>query len=114
MLGSMLRYWIGISLFVENVFPYSTLACNLAGSFMLAWLTTSVFKKMIVTPELMAAIGTGFVGSFTTFSTLSVETVDLFNKGHVFLGILYIIISIFGGLLFSRLGFRIAKEEGAI
>ncbi|WP_366163598.1 fluoride efflux transporter CrcB [Bacillus infantis] len=114
MLGSMLRYWIGISLFVENVFPYGTLACNLAGSFMLAWLTTSVFSKMKVTPKLMAAIGTGFVGSFTTFSTLSVETVDLFNKGHAYLGILYIIFSMIGGLFFSRLGFRIAKEEGAI
>ncbi len=111
MLGSILRYWIGISLFAENVFPYSTLACNLAGSFVLAWLTTIGFKRINVSPELTAAIGTGFIGSFTTFSTLSVETVDLFNKGHLIPGILYIILSMIGGLLFSRLGFRIAKEE---
>jgi fluoride exporter len=113
MLGAMLRYWIGISLMAESSFPYGTLTANLAGSFLLAWLTTIIFKRVNASPELAAAIGTGFVGSFTTFSTLSVETVQLFESGEVLIGIFYIFISIIGGLLFSRLGFRSAKAAGS-
>ena len=109
-LGAMLRYAIGTAVFTNSVFPFATLLINLAGSFLLAWLTTRLFKRIAISPELSSAVGTGFVGSFTTFSTLSVETVTLFQDGHLALGIIYIIISIAGGLVMSRLGFQ--REEG--
>lgn len=56
------------------------------------------------------AIGTGFVGSFTTFSTVSVETIELFQSGKVSLGILYIFVSIVGGMIMCRLGFKTKVE----
>ena len=109
-LGAILRYLIGISLFTNSSFPYATLSINLIGSFLLAWLTTRFFKRTSLSPVIATAIGTGFVGSFTTFSTLSVETVQLFQRGAIGLGVLYVFISIVGGLLMSRLGFNVERE----
>ncbi|MED3662835.1 fluoride efflux transporter CrcB [Ureibacillus sp. FSL K6-8385] len=109
-LGAILRYWIGTVFLPGSVFPWSTLFVNLTGAFLLAWLTTSIFKKYHLPPDIAAAISTGFIGSFTTFSALSVETVELFENGHAVMGMAYVFASIAGGLIMSRIGFRAGKE----
>ncbi len=109
-LGAILRYVIGITFFTNSPFPFATLLINLIGSFLLAWLTTNLFKRVSLSPLFVTAIGTGFVGSFTTFSTLSIETVTLFKHGELLLGITYVLASLFGGLFMSRLGFKVSKE----
>ena len=111
-LGAILRYVIGLFFFTNSSFPFATLTINLIGSFLLAWLTTNVFKKTALPPALITAIGTGFVGSFTTFSTLSIETVTMFQNGELWLGALYVMASIVGGLFMSRLGFSL-DDKGA-
>ncbi|WP_436373539.1 fluoride efflux transporter FluC [Cytobacillus sp. BC1816] len=111
-LGASLRYIIGVSLFHESaVFPFATLTVNLLGSFLLAWITTGLMVRFSWPAHIKAALGTGFVGSFTTFSTLSIETVTLFLNGKTALAVLYIAASIFGGLWMSRLGFQVRKGE---
>ncbi|WP_370224837.1 CrcB family protein [Cytobacillus sp.] len=111
-LGASLRYSTGVFLFHENaVFPFATLTVNLLGSFLLAWLMTGMLVRFSLPAHLKTALGTGFVGSFTTFSTLSVETVTLFLDGKTALAVLYIAASIFGGLWMSRLGFQVRKGE---
>ncbi|OMF59852.1 chromosome condensation protein CrcB [Paenibacillus sp. FSL R5-0490] len=111
-LGAALRYSIGVFLFQENaVFPFATLTVNLLGSFLLAWLTTGLMVRFSLSAHIKTALGTGFVGSFTTFSTLSVETAALFLDGKTALAVLYIAASIIGGLWMSRLGFRVRKGE---
>ena len=109
-MGAILRYLIGVSLLTNSSFPYGTLTINLIGSFLLAWLTTNLFKRLSISPIIATAVGTGFVGSFTTFSTLSVETIKMFQAGNILLGLLYLLVSICGGLLMSRLGFIVNKE----
>ncbi|MBM7584114.1 CrcB protein [Bacillus pakistanensis] len=105
-IGSLLRY--SISLMTINLlttsFPIATLITNFLGSFILGWLTHSMIKKNNYSPQLMTALGTGLIGSFTTFSTFSVETIQLFEGGQYLLGILYILLSIMGGLLLSFIG----------
>ncbi|OIU68543.1 fluoride efflux transporter CrcB [Rossellomorea aquimaris] len=111
-LGAMLRYWVGYAFFDESgMFPYATLTVNLIGSFVLALFTTAFVRKFSLPGHVKTAIGTGFIGSFTTFSTLSVETVTLFENGHILLGAVYIFVSILGGLAMSRIGFRMQKGE---
>ncbi len=110
-LGAILRYVLGLFLFTNSVFPYATLSINLIGSFLLAWLTTGLFQKTSLPSAIKTAIGAGFIGSFTTFSTVSVETVALFQNGNVWLGILYVLGSIFGGLFMSGLGFNLGNTE---
>lgn len=111
-LGAALRYSIGVFLFQGSaVFPFATLTVNLLGSFLLAWLTTGLMVRFSLPAHIKTALGTGFVGSFTTFSTLSVETAALFLDGKTALAVLYIAASIFGGLWMSRLGFQVRKGE---
>ncbi|MBG9444507.1 chromosome condensation protein CrcB [Cytobacillus firmus] len=113
-LGAALRYSMGVFLFQESaVFPFATLTVNLLGSFLLAWLTTGLMVRFSLPAHIKTALGTGFVGSFTTFSTLSVETAALFLDGKTALAVLYIAASIFGGLWMSRLGFQVRKGEDA-
>ncbi|MEK3857037.1 fluoride efflux transporter FluC [Cytobacillus sp. FSL H8-0458] len=113
-LGAALRYSMGVLFFQESaVFPFATLTVNLLGSFLLAWLTTGLMVRFSLPAHIKTALGTGFVGSFTTFSTLSVETAALFLNGKTVLAVLYIAASIFGGLWMSRLGFQVRKGEDA-
>lgn len=109
-IGAVLRYLIGVFLFTNSSFPYATLTINLIGSFLLAWLITFLIKRFSLSPAIATVIGTGFIGSFTTFSTLSIETIALFQSGNILLGLLYVFVSIIGGLVMSRLGFRLNRE----
>lgn len=109
-IGAMLRYIIGIIFFTNSIFPYATLCINLIGSFLLTWLTYGLLRRSSLSPEIKTAMTTGFIGSFTTFSAVSVETVSLFQNGDLLLGVLYIFLSIVGGLFMSQLGFKWSKE----
>ncbi|MGN7476354.1 fluoride efflux transporter FluC [Solibacillus silvestris] len=109
-IGAAMRYMTGIMFYTNSTFPYTTLSINLIGSFLLAWLSTNLFKRFSVTTDVRVAIETGFVGSFTTFSAVSIETVRMFESDNAWLAILYIFSSIVGGVLMSRLGFNMKKE----
>lgn len=83
-LGALSRYYLGLTIheFWHHTFPLATLLINLAGCFLLAWLTTYIAKLNILPSDVITGIGTGFIGSFTTFSTLSVETIQLINHSE--------------------------------
>ncbi|MFS0782687.1 fluoride efflux transporter CrcB [Bacillus sp. 1P06AnD] len=110
-LGAVLRYAIGLLAWNGSLFPIATFSINLIGSFLLAWLTTFVFIRTAIPDEWKSAIGTGFIGAFTTFSTLSVETVSLFQGGHALMAVLYAALSMIGGLAMSFLGYHAASER---
>ena len=109
--GAMARYGIGILFSPISIFPYGTLCINWFGCFLLSWLTKSAFQRLTWASEVKTAIGTGFVGSFTTFSTFSVETVKLVRDGNPLLGLLYILASLTGGFFMAYLGAHAKKEE---
>jgi len=111
-LGAILRYLIGFAFFQDQVFPYATLSINWIGSFLLSkWIHGD--WKIKLSAEIKTAIGTGFIGAFTTFSTFSVETVELFENGLYTLGLLYIFLSLLGGLWMAHIGSIGKKEEKA-
>lgn len=111
-LGAILRYMIGVVLYDESVvFPFATLTVNLIGSFLLAWFSTGLVKRFSIPPLLKTAIGTGLIGSFTTFSALSVETVTLVRNDDLILAFIYVAVSVLGGLVMSRIGFSLIKGE---
>ncbi|WP_281975745.1 fluoride efflux transporter CrcB [Halobacillus litoralis] len=113
-IGASLRYFVGVLLTgPDQWFPYSTLAVNLSGSFILAWFTIGLVERYALSAEWKAALGTGLVGSYTTFSTLSMDAVLLYERGDLFLSSLYVFISIGGGLVLSLLGFHFGKRRNA-
>ncbi|MBD3108259.1 fluoride efflux transporter CrcB [Bacillus sp. AGMB 02131] len=110
-LGASLRYTLSLLLFNGIVFPLATLSINLVGCFLLSYLTAGLFTKSSLSASIKTAIGTGFIGSFTTFSAFSVETITLFTNEKIALGILYIFISLLGGLLMTSLGLQLQKRR---
>ncbi|HHY73359.1 MAG TPA: fluoride efflux transporter CrcB [Bacillus bacterium] len=115
--GAIARFSVGEWFHSADVFPFATLFVNLVGCFLLGWFLTFMKQRKKIWPRLTLFIGTGFIGSFTTFSTFSVETIQLFENDHVLLGAFYVIASIIFGLLLAFIGSKIAipqKKEGDI
>ncbi|MFK4998415.1 fluoride efflux transporter FluC [Bacillus sp. N9] len=65
---------------------------------------TVTIKRWSISPQLKLAIGTGFTGAFTTFSTFSVETLTLIEHHQYMMAFTYVSLSVFGGITFAFLG----------
>lgn len=105
--GTILRYALGLlthSWWPNNLFPIGTLTVNLLGCFLLGWFSRWVLEKPQIPQRIRISITTGLIGSFTTFSTFSVENIELFRQGNYGYCVVYLVLSIVGGLIFVRLG----------
>src|SRR5690606_36638168 len=74
LIGSWLSGTVGAS-----AFPVATIVINITGSFLLGLLAGGASS---LTPQVMSALTVGFLGSFTTFSTFSVETLRLIEQNQ--------------------------------
>ncbi|HEX2944985.1 MAG TPA: fluoride efflux transporter CrcB [Clostridia bacterium] len=111
-LGAILRFLtksVPIYNYHENV-PLNTLVINVSGCFVLALLLTVAFEIWEFDAEIRLGIGTGFLGAYTTFSTLCRETTELLFKGYYFSAVSYITISVVLGLAAVYLGVVLARE----
>jgi fluoride exporter len=111
-IGAIARYSIGEWIHASNGFPLGTLLINLLGCFFLGWFLTFITIRKKIRSESTLFIGTGLIGSFTTFSTFSVETIRLLQNGFLLNGALYILTSILFGLLLAYLGVKLAITSG--
>jgi CrcB protein len=109
-IGSVLRYGVVNWLSLEGTsFPWGTFSVNVAGCLLLGWfLTLSVTNKKI-SNTIRAGIGTGLIGSFTTFSAFSAETMLLIQAGKTVTAFIYVILSTFAGVTFAAIGSRIVR-----
>ncbi|GGF79002.1 putative fluoride ion transporter CrcB 2 [Paenibacillus albidus] len=103
--GALCRYGLTLVLPVQkNGFPLSILLINFLGCLFLGWFFTAASRAGSYPPHLRLMIGTGFTGTFTTFSSFTVDTVKLLENGFLGTASLYLAISIAGGLLLSWAG----------
>jgi fluoride exporter len=94
----------------ETRFPLGTFVINISGSFLLGALGTVVAQKVMPNSESMRlALGVGFLGAFTTFSTFEFETHALFDDGSWLTATTNMFASLFVGLLAVRAGIVVAK-----
>lgn len=76
--GATARYGVGVAL--PAVFPWGTLAVNVVGSFVLGILFYEAKLLGRLGPKMRLLAGTGFLSSFTTYSTFAAETASLAPK----------------------------------
>lgn len=110
-LGANLRYWVG-GWAAERfgiAFPYGTLIINLTGSFILGLFITLAMERFLLDPRWRVLVAVGFLGSYTTFSSYTYESVNLMLKGQAWLGLLDLFgssflggLAVVAGVLFAR------------
>lgn len=95
-LGALLRFWSSnwIYALLGRAFPYGTLAVNLLGSLVMGFCYVWLVERSALGPEWRALAMVGFLGAFTTFSTFSMETINLLEGGEVFKAVMNILLSV--------------------
>jgi CrcB protein len=104
MIGSILRYLIGLIPVGKLNFPIKTFVINIVGAFVIGLVAAYSLKHANVDPKLVLFLKVGICGGFTTFSSYALETTDLMKSGHMALGLCYVILSIILGILAVMLG----------
>ena len=86
-LGAVARYLVGgwVQRLLPAAFPYGTLAVNVVGSLLLGAVYELGTARGALDPQLRLMLGVGVLGAFTTFSTFSLETLNLLREGSVFM-----------------------------
>lgn len=111
-LGAIARFAMGqwFAYPVQSTgFPWGTLIINLLGCFVLSLFLTVTLDLLVISPFLRLGISTGFLGAFTTFSTFTLETVQLLQTHLFWYAGLYLFASIFLCLAMSAFGFIVAR-----
>ena len=95
-IGAVARFLVstGVYRLAGRDFPWGTLAVNVLGSFAMGLLFVLFLERSLIAPEARAAILVGFLGSFTTFSTFSLETLTLVEQGEALRALLNVAASV--------------------
>jgi CrcB protein len=104
--GSIARYAIGLNI-DQSHFPWATLTINLSGAFALALFLTLALGNLSV--AVMTPIAVGVIGGFTTFSTFAWEGFTLGRSGRPAVALVYITVSVVGGLILASCGYALGR-----
>ena len=98
--GAVSRYLI--QGWVEDLaagrFPWGTFAVNVSGSFLVGVIFALAIDRAILSPEIRVPLMVGFIGSYTTFSTLMLESWRLVEEGDIAFAFGNIVISVVVGM----------------
>lgn len=111
-LGAIFRFGMsnGVYRLLGKDFPYGTLLVNVLGSLLMGLFFVVLVERMAVSAEWRLALLVGLLGSFTTFSTFSIETLALFDAGLPLKAMLNIVLSVVLCLTATWLGITIGRQ----
>jgi len=109
-IGGTCRYLVWQ--FVQNkflsTFPYGTLLVNIIGCFLIG-IVFALGERGNISIEWRFFLATGILGGFTTFSAFSNEAVGLLRNGQLLQAFIYILVSVFMGVLATFIGIYLIK-----
>lgn len=112
-LGALARWklsqLVDARLFPASGFPFGILVVNVLGCFFFGWLYASLEARGLLGETLRLAVFTGFLGSFTTFSTFGWNTLELLREGQAALAFGNVAASLLLGLLAVAAGFLVGR-----
>ncbi len=109
--GAISRYWLDgrVSDLVHGQFPWGTFVINVVGALLLGLLVALTTERLLPHPNWRIALGIGFLGSFTTFSTYTYETVKLAEDGAIGLALLNSVGMLSLGLIAAASGLALGR-----
>ena len=110
--GALLRFWTstGVHALLGRAFPYGTLTANVTGSLLMGVLYVFFVDRADLAPEWRGAILIGLLGAFTTFSTFSIETLNLIEEGELFKAGLNVLLNVGLCLMATLFGVVIGRQ----
>lgn len=109
-LGAMTRYAIALAMpAAPGRFPWGTFTINVTGSFVLGLLLILLLERFPRARLARPALGTGFLGAYTTFSTYMVDAVRLVREGRPETAAVYVVASLLAGLVAVWLGMAVGR-----
>jgi len=110
-IGSLLRYFTvgAIQSAASSGFPWGIFVVNISGGFAMGIIVELAALRLSMTPEVRAFLTVGILGGYTTFSTFSLDSVLLIERGSYVSAAIYIagsailsILALFAGLWLVR------------
>ena len=113
-LGALLRFWVSNAVYgvFGRGFPWGTLAVNLLGSLLMGFLYVLMIERLASAPEWRGFLLVGLLGAFTTFSTFSIETLNLIEQAQYARALGNVLISVLACVGAALLGVIVARQLG--
>lgn len=111
-IGAVTRYLITQIAPEPSGFPTSILIINIIGAFLLGFFYFFCKKRFKMSEEVSLMIGTGIIGSFTTFSTFSLEAVELYLHSGFAISAVYVALTLLGVLGAFFVTYKIFADRG--
>jgi len=112
-LGAVARWglhrWVDGRILPDSPFPWGLLLVNVLGCFLFGWLFALLEARAWATEALRLALFTGFLGSFTTFSTFGWNTLELLRGGQAALALGNVAASVVLGIAAGWVGFMLGR-----
>ncbi len=111
-IGAVLRHSLAHQMVLRfgRDFPIGTFSVNLIGSFLMGFLGILLIEKFHVSMEVKTFFLVGLLGSFTTFSTFSLDALNLIHKGQHLKALIYMGSSVVVCVVACWLGFILARQ----
>lgn len=111
-IGSALRYLVQVNVekLMSGTFPMGTLLVNVTGSFIIGIIYAFAEKGNLMSPEWRIFLAVGICGGFTTFSTFTMDNLNLMKDNSLFQLLLYTGGSLFLGIVAVYLGIILTRS----
>jgi CrcB protein len=113
-LGALMRFWVSNAVYAiaGRQFPWGTLAVNVIGSLIMGFLYVLMIERLASAPEWRAFLLVGLLGAFTTFSTFSIETLNLIEQAQYARAVGNMLVSVVACVGAALLGVILARQMG--